>query len=422
MRRASVRPLVVTGVYGTRTRLLAEAEATRRGWTVALSPGEANLVVVCGVPGEELAEAIRVVWAEVANPRALVEPPSDATPDAVAAALDGAVARLADEPGQRRAAAEREPPSWPPEPMEHDGTHGGMEHDGMHGGMEHDGMHGGMEHGHHMGSPGGVAMADRGPDRDGLKLDRLHVPLGPVLADWPSGLVVETMLQGDVIQEATVRVVGAAVGGTSFWDEPWTAASEGRPVTRGEAERRRAAAHLDSLGRLLAVAGWPSAAREARWLRDRLLAGESRAGLSRDYAGFARRVRRSRILAWMLRDVGAPAAHESDVGAMTAGEGDMGAAAREGGVGAAVAREGDVLGRLRRWLERTGAAIDALADPAPLAGDDGPRGPVGERTSAAALAALPRLLEGAELAAARLIVAALDPDLDQLAQEAFHAR
>ncbi|MBT2226879.1 hypothetical protein [Nonomuraea sp. NEAU-A123] len=378
MRWASVRPLVVTGVYGTRTRLLVEAEMARRGWAVALSPGEANLVVVCGVPGEGLAQAIRVVWEEVAGPRALVELLSDATPDVVVAALDGAVVALADEPGQRRAAAEREPPSWP---MDHGMDHGGMGHGG---------------HEHHMGSPGGVAMADRGPDRDGLKLDRLHVPLGPVLADWPSGLVVETVLQGDVIQQATVHVVGGVAGGVSFWDEPWVAALEGRPVTRGEAERRRAASHLDSIGRLLAVAGWPSAAMEARWLRDRTLAGESRADLSRDHARFARRVRRSKILAWMLRGVGTSA-------------------------GPGASPEEDVLSRLRRWLDRTGDAMSALDDTTPLVGDDGPRGPVGERPSAAALAVLPRLLDGAELAAARLIVAGLDPDLDQLAQEPLHA-
>ncbi|MEU7852981.1 hypothetical protein [Nonomuraea sp. NPDC049141] len=420
MRRASVRPLVVAGVYGTRTRLLVEAEVARRGWAVALSPGEASLVVVCGVPGEELAAAITVVWGGVASPRAFVELPSDATPDVVAGALDGAVVALGDEPGQRRDAAERESQSWPQEPMDRS-DHGGMDHGGMHGGM------GGGGHEHHMGSPGGVAMAERGPDRDGLKLDRLHVPLGPVLVDWPSGLVVETVLQGDVIQQATVRVVGGVGGGVSFWDEPWVAASEGRVVTRGEAERRRAASHLDSLGRLLAVAGWPSAALRARWLRDRTLAGDSRAGLSRDHARFARRVRRSRILAWMLRGVGLGVRPgvESDAGAAVRPgvESDAGAAVRPRAgpdAGALALSETDVLSRLRWWLDSTAAAIDALDDTTPLVGDDGPRGPVGERRSAAALDVLPRLLDGAELAAARLIVAGLDPDLDQLPQEAFH--
>ena len=411
MRRASMRPLVVAGVYGTRTRLLVEAEVARRGWAVALSPGEASLVMVCGVPGEELAEAIRVVWEGVASPRALVELPPDATPDVVAAALDGAVLALGDETGQRRDAAERESRSWPREPMDHGGAdHGAADH----GGVGHGEAHGDMGRGgheHHMGSPGGVAMADRGPDRDGLKLDRLHVPLGPVLVDWPSGLIVETVLQGDVIQQATVHVVGGVAGGESFWDEPWAAASEGRAVTRGEAERRRAASHLDSLGRLLAVAGWPSAALEARWLRDRTLAGDSRADLSRDHARFARRVRRSRILAWMLRDVGLGVGLGGAPGVGTEVGPDAGAGASP---------EGDVLSRLRWWLDRTGAAMDAMDDTTPLAGDDGPRGPLGERPSVAALDVLPRLLEGAELAAARLIVAGLDPDLDQLPQEAFH--
>ena len=38
-------------------------------------------------------------------------------------------------------------------------------------------------------------MADRGDDRDGLRLDQLHLPLGPVLPDWPAGLVLRVITQ-----------------------------------------------------------------------------------------------------------------------------------------------------------------------------------------------------------------------------------
>ncbi|MGW3347904.1 hypothetical protein ACWDA3_31810 [Nonomuraea rubra] len=224
--------------------------------------------------------------------------------------------------------------------------------------------HEGGHHAHHMGNPGGVPMAGRGPDRDGLSLDRLHVPLGPVLPDWPCGLVVETVLQGDVIQEATVRWLG---GGESFWTEPWDRAAAGQPVTRGEAGRRRAAAHLDSLGRLLSVAGWPTAARGARTVRDRLLADAPREALTAPYERLARQVRRSRTLRWMLRGVGS-------------------------------AGDGDAMARLESWFGATRAAIASIEDEAPL--DE-------ERPARNTLHA--ELLVGAELATARLIIASLDP-------------
>jgi hypothetical protein len=242
---------------------------------------------------------------------------------------------------------------------------------------------GGME------MPGGLPMADRGDDRDGLRLDELHVPLGPVLPDWPAGLVLRLTLQGDVIVRAEPEVLGG--GGGSFWDEPWRRAARGEPVTTAEASRRAAAAHLDSLGRFLAVAGWEAAATAARRLRDEMLAGTS--ARPRDALRFARRVARSRVLAWL-----------------TAGLGVLTAA------GASAA--GDVTARYRGWCAGLEAAVAGLDDASPLGpgGPAAPRGPVGDGQppSAGLVAVLPRLLAGAELAGARLIIASLDPDLDQL--------
>ncbi|MFI6595098.1 hypothetical protein ACIBHX_02550 [Nonomuraea sp. NPDC050536] len=396
LRAAAVRPrvLVVTALYGTRVRLAVEAEAARRGWLQARSPAEASVVVVCGSPDATLAEAIDVVWSELPVPRALVHLEDPAETEA---AFDRATATLSDEPAQRHDAETRHP--WRPDIPDHGipdhgipdhgipdhgipdhgipdhgiPDHGGMDHGGMdHGGMDHGGMdHGGMGgHEHHMmGSPSGLKMADRGDDRDGLKLDRLHIPLGPILTDWPTGLVIHTVMQGDVIQHA--QVSPAHGHGTPFWHEPWLSPAR---VTRGEAERRTAAAHLDSLTRLLGVAGWPGAAREAARLRDRTLAGAS---VQRPYARFARRVGRSTILAWMLKDIGVIDDHE---------------------------RGRDALDRARWWLARAGRAVAAMDDPAPLEGGEGPTSPLP--------AVLPELLEGAELAAARLIVASLDPDVE----------
>ncbi|MEU7457320.1 hypothetical protein [Streptosporangium roseum] len=417
------RPVTVAAPHGTRVRLLAEAELARRGWRPAGTPAVADLLVVCGSPEDALTRAVETVWADTPCPRARVELREDLWPEQVAGALDGAASRLADGPAQRRDAAERvrhqsrrdrgrthghdvdgpgrgNGDGWQEHGDGHDvdGPGHGNGHGHGHGDRDGDGhAHG---HGDGMDGPGGLRMAGRGPDRDGLTLDRLHVPLGPVLPDWPAGLVVETVLQGDVIQRARVRISGGS-GVERFWDAPWLAALAGRHVTRGEAARRRAASHLDSLGRLLAVSGWDSSATRARRLRDRLLWERPDDGLAEDFTRFARRVRRSRPLRWMLRGLGTV----------------------DASYGPAVRVRGDVVARMERWLAGTEAALGDLDDRSRLADDEGPRGPVGERLSESLLAVLPTLLAGAELATARLIVASLDPDLDQVpsAYGALHA-
>jgi hypothetical protein len=353
------RPLVVSVPFATSTRVRTEAQLARRGWQIACAPAQAGLLVVCGTPGDELRQAVLRTWTQITSPRVLVELPPDADSVYVAHALDDGAARLADVRAQVREAQETQDFA----PSQHDA-------DGRDS--------------RHMGSPGGLAMADRGDDRDGLKLDRLHVPLGPILNDWPCGLAVETVLQGDVLQQAVIKLVPGLPDDTGrpYWDAPWLEAARGRRVTRGEAERRRAAAHLDSLGRLLSVAGWLSQAESARRLRDRTLAAEPSSALSPSFDRFARRVGDSRALRWMLRDI--------------------------------PCGDGDVWGRTIDWLTRTGSALTSLDDGARLDDDEGPRGPVSARPSARVLDELPGLLAGTELAAARLIMAGLDPDVEQV--------
>ncbi|MFR0355684.1 hypothetical protein [Streptomyces sediminimaris] len=254
--------------------------------------------------------------------------------------------------------------------------------------------------------PGGLPMAGQGEDRDGLTLDQLHVPLGPLLADWPAGLTVRLTLQGDVIQQAEVEEPLTPTGGpdTAFWVRPWLRAAAGEPVPVGAAARRRAAAHLDSLARLLSVAGWPAEAVAARRLRDDLLDGAPGTVIAPRLDRFSRRVGRSRTLAWLTRGIGGLSAEE----------------AREAGVSGPAARAGgDVTDRYRQWLADVRRDVGRLEEPSPLRPEDeeSPRGrwADGDPPSAALVALLPRLLTGAELAAARLVVASLDPDLDELA-------
>ncbi|MEU4062655.1 hypothetical protein AB0F25_09500 [Streptomyces wedmorensis] len=273
-------------------------------------------------------------------------------------------------------------------------AHGHMDHEMNRSAVEHGAMgHGGHEH--HMGAVAGLPMAERADDRDGLRLDRLHVALGPALPDWPAGLVLRMELQGDVVQRAEVDLVPrSSASGPAFWNEPWLRALAGGSVTVGEAARRRCAAHLDSLGRLLGVAGWSDAAARARDARDLLLGGAGRDELAQRVRPLVRRLRRSWTLRWLVAGVGAQA---------------------QGPAG------GDVHGRLMAWLDAIEHSLDGVdgVEPLPDRPLTGPRGRVdtGTPPSQHLLDALPGLLQGAEFACARLIVASLDPDLDELAPQ-----
>jgi hypothetical protein len=420
LRAGAARPHVLTvAVPGaTAVRLAAEEQLRRRGWPAALSPADADILLTCGDFAGRMAAAVTETWQAMPAPRARA---SAVLPAAVAPALDAARAAVADLAAQRVLAAEtggrdvaRDSP--------HDGMAMGetpaghmdmaaMDMGDMHGmAMDMDGMPG-----MHMDGMGemdmggmvvrGTAMARRGPDRDGLRLDQLHLPLGPVLPDWPAGLLLRVTLQGDVIQEAEAEALAGGDG--SFWDEPWRRAAAGERVTTAEASRRRAAAHLDSLARLLGVAGWEAAATAARRLRDDVLAGMPGSGVRRDARRFTRRVGRSRVLAWLTRGLGVL---------------DPADAAAAGITGPAAAG-GDVTARYRRWCAEVDDAVAVIDDTSPLrpAEFGPPRGraaaggpPGTDKGQTGLVAVLPRLLAGTEFAGARLIIASLDPDLDQL--------
>ncbi len=388
LRVGAARPhvLTVTTPGGTAVRLAAEEELRRRGWPAALTPADTDVLLVAGTGTDVLAEVLDEVWRAMPAPRVR----GHAThPGDVAAVLDAARSALADGIGQRALAAAARP-SAPARPDQ--GGHAG----GESGGDEDHGMSGPE-------MPAGLPTAERGEDRDGLKLDQLHVFLGPVLPNWPAGLVLRLTVQGDVVQQAAVDAPGPGGETGSFWTDPWCRAAAGEPVSVGEAALRRVAAHLDSLGRLLAVAGWDDAAVAARRLRDETLSGGRSAAPRPAVERFSRRVARSRLLAWSTRGLGVLSPDDAVAAAV------RGPALRAGG---------DVTARYRRWCSELAAAAAALDDDAPLdpAALEPPRGRLGSPGAPAAelLAVLPGLLEGAELAAVRLIVASLDPDLDEL--------
>ncbi len=64
--------------------------------------------------------------------------------------------------------------------------------------------HGDMDHGDMEMAPGGIALAEGDEDRDGLEMDVLVHPLGPLLDRWPGGLELRTRLHGDVVAQVEV--------------------------------------------------------------------------------------------------------------------------------------------------------------------------------------------------------------------------
>lgn len=345
LRRTPVRPLIAAMPGGTRARIAVEQFARQNGWRLAIAPAEANVLVLAGPATADTSPYIDQVWSTIPAPRVRVHVVDGTDAERVLSLVTATLHDVELQRGEAQQALRTE--ELPQSRHEaHSSAHscGGAMHDdhasevSCGGAMadEH-----GAHHGHDMGSmelPGGLPMADRGADRDGLTLDQLHVPLGPVLSDWPEGLVVLTVLQGDVIQQAHVEVIGAAP------------AHDRLPLV---------ARRLDSTARLLSVAGWADAAARARVLRDESLSGRSNAD---DLSRWARRVRRSRLLRWSLRGIE------------------------------------DALPRLHHWLDDVVSGRDTAGD---------------ERT-----VELAELLTGAEFAAARLIVASVDPATHEVAHHA----
>lgn len=165
---AAARPhvLLVEAPGGRRTRMAAQELLAARGWVQALSPADADVLLVCGTPGAQLAERVERVWSQLPGPRARAAVSGEV-------GLQGALAQLVDLDAQRRDARDRQ--------TDADG--------GMTGDM-----------------PGGLMMAGSGSDRDGLDLEQLQPEIGPVLPHWPAGLVAQLTLQGDVVSAAELSL------------------------------------------------------------------------------------------------------------------------------------------------------------------------------------------------------------------------
>ncbi len=348
-RRVHVLVAEVPGAFTTRVAL--EREVTARGWVLAASPAEADVLAVCGPSVGSLAEQLAEVFDQLPGPRARVDV---GEPEQVSPSLDAARDRLRDGAAQVDDARHRVPADRPPaDDDDADDADDDMDHGDM--------GHGDMEM-----APAGIPLAEGADDRDGLEMDVLHLPLGPVLPHWPAGLVVRTVLHGDVVADVEVDQAGGAP----------------TPVPTDPAHE--AARRVDAGVSVLALAGWERGAAAARHARDLCLAGDPAAGAT--LARLRGRLARARLLRWMLRGLGT-----IDAGAVPAELRDSLA--------------GDVHDRLLRLV------------------DDAVRAYAGTTSAAAPYDArhlLPDLLAGLELASVRLVVAGLAPYLLPV-QEAAHA-
>ena len=336
--------LVVETPGWFRERAALERAVHARGWCLTDAVADADVLAVVGDPGPDLTAVVARAWEQLSEPRvridvreatsvraALVEA-RDALRDP--ALQRGRAARRADSRSAQQDQQEHQPAD--PHEMHDDGDHGGHDHGG-HG-------HGGM-------APDGIPLAEGAEDRDGLEMDELHLPLGPVLAHWPAGVVLRLALHGDVVAEADVERLDAHVAAT--------------PDTDGAT---RAAQLLDAAASVLSLAGLPADAARGRRLRDQCLSGSPVDGAAIDT--LAARVRRNRVLRWSLGGL-----------VLTREDGQL-----------EVLHE-----RLVDLVERARTSLDGAAGSADRVGP--------------ALETVPQLLNGQELAAVRLWMAALSPDL-----------
>ncbi|MBW4041961.1 MAG: hypothetical protein HIU86_07505 [Acidobacteria bacterium] len=202
-------------------RLRAEAAVRDRGWIVTREPADTDVLLVCGTPRAAIADAVHALWSDVPSPRArrTVRAVAD-----LGEVLDSAARVLEDRVLQRRAAAEAAPaPAGPP------------------------------------------------PGR-----------FGPLLPDWPAGLVL------DCAPGADGRI--AAVGARRLAAEPEDDALPAAVLAVADAAR------------LLRLAGWAAPALRLDRVVDLSVAGVAPERLRPRLRSVAGRARGSGTLRTVLRD------------------------------------------------------------------------------------------------------------------------
>ena len=283
------------------------------------------------------------------------------------------------------------------------------------------------------GVPYGRPLAARADDRDGLKLDQILVRVGPYLPPFPSGLVLDVKIQGDVIQEVSIPTPAAvapdltSAGAHSLTGErALFNAALTQPVPVADIEVARARHHLVWLAEALRVSGL-----EAYGRRVLKLARTMRPEAAEPVDDLSRWLRRNMSLRWGTRGVGMVSASRAAAlpggpVARAAGDGrdarSLDPAYERLGFTPVVLEDGDALARWRVRIDEAQQAL-ALAQRAgqslttPIGLVEGPCGPIGgdRSTSAALVTMLPELLVGMEWGDAVTTVVSLDIDMAEAA-------
>ena len=390
------------------------------------SPRSANILLVAGLLPETLHEPARHIHDQMSRPRRTlwwardpgtvtgVAPFPRATPvratEDVVSALQLAQRELLT--GRKTSSETALLPDIAPAPWRDVGPYG-------QGGT---GMTGGV--------PYGRPLTGRAADRDGMELDQLTVRVGPFFPPFPTGLVLDVRLQGDVVQDVTVGtnpfvVADEKTSPALARDDPESIfrVALTHPVSIAELEVARARHHLCWLAHALRIQGLPAlglrALAVARSATPSALLGE--------IIALGRLLERTRLFAWATSNVGVlESEHVARQG--------LGPVVRAAGL-PEDARCGDPAYRAlgfepivhsggdacARWRQRLAEAAQSL-ELAARAGDgvtdgagrvEGPRGLLSRDAApeAALLALVPKLLRGAEWGDAVTTVVSLDLDL-----------
>jgi len=391
--RALARDLTVFVAPGLDVARAYGLDPTAAGLRIVPTPRHAAVLLLVGEIPSGLRAATAVVYAQMARPRTIIALGTDGAPPLpapnVAVTLDQAALVAGVEELQRivaSAAWSSDAPIFDTpdlQPKEDDG--GGMDHSAMDmgdnkgamdtSGMDHGAMDmGGMTHGAMSGDTddGGEGKGDGSGDRggmdmdmgdggmsmvmmtkdlprspDGLPMEWVEAPVGPLFPGLPSGLALSFTLDGDAVAAATVSSGAVGRGLDATWTgpaaslperlallDPFAPVSYRLLATRaienavgatveettadarvGALERERAVSHLGWLALFAGLLG-------DRWLENRaaalqrdLLRASHIAEVERlrgEVGIFARRVRRTPYLHRRLVGIGTPRAADKD--------------------------------------------------------------------------------------------------------------
>ena len=419
-RRAPARVFVVEGDAPLDTPSLLHLHP---GVEVVESPRSATILLLAGSVPDTLGDSVRRVHDQMAFPRCTVAWPGGAGSDRswpVCRSLDGSAAELADrlivvQADLVSGGIASDPAVLPDvEPAEWRGV-------GPYG-QGGSGMTGGV--------PYGRPLAETAPDRDGLRLDRLNVRVGPWFPPFPPGLILALGLQGDVIQEVALEpnpFAGRAAKSGDRSPDPFRRAL-GRPVEIATMELARARHHLQWMAHALRVHGLGALGVRALALAEALVPGDVS-----PIAALRRGLERARSLAVATEGVGVlplDALRERGLGPIARASGGVDDA--RAGDETYLALEFEPVTHIggdarARWRQRCAEAEQSvlLAGRANLARAGGlgrvesPRGLLTRTSSPLAeqLTLIPRLLPGLEWGDAVAALVSLDLDLRDLPPE-----